>query len=701
MADEYQKCLKLDLFDAESNFGSLLHMARVGLDWGFREMETHEEQGSSRLKLVFTIDITTMGLYFCFSHIESLMLTLFSFRSFLKSLPISRKRDLHDKAGHSRKATANGTRILKLNLEKCNIKYCGEVSMDDMVIADPKRVNFGSQGGVAVINVSADGTKRTASIISNTASGCKKLKFYTSLSISNVSICLNKEKRSLQIDLERARSIYEESSSHDHAFCSKVTIFDVQHAKFVRRSGGLSEVAVCSLLNVTDISIRWEPDVHLAIFEFMTAVKCFLHKIKNHDGVREELHSLKDRESEKEIVAAQAKSYKKNPGKREAVLAIDVEKLKLTAEIADGVETVILVQSIFSENARIGVLLEELILSFNNANVFKSSRMQVSRIPVSTTGNLSDAKVQSSTSWDTSTWDWVIQGPDLHICMPYRLQLRAIEDAVEDMLRGLKLITDAKASLILHAKKDNSIKPKSKPANFGTVRFIIRKLTADIEEEPIQGWLDEHYQLLKTEICEAAVRAKFLDDILDTRSKSRISEPKELCSERKFFHNGVEIDTSNDIAIKGLYEDIQKQAFRSYYRACKKLVPSEGSGACTKGFQSGFKTSKNRTSLLSLSATELDVTLTKVVGEDAAMVEFIKKMDPVSLDNDVPFSRTYGRDVDLTSGSLVVQLRNYTFPLFSATAGKCKGRIVLAQQVRQKHHLTFLISIIFTVRCFY
>ncbi|PKU72499.1 hypothetical protein MA16_Dca014542 [Dendrobium catenatum] len=680
MADEYQKCLKLDLFDSEANFGSLLHMARVGLDWGLREMEAHEDQDSNRLKLVFAIDITGMGLYFGFSHIESLLLTLSSFQSFLKSLPIFRKRDLHDKAGHSRKNSANGSRILKLNLEKCNIKYCGEVNMDDMVIADPKRVNFGSQGGVVMINVSADGTTRRASIISNTTSGCKKLKFCTSLSISHVSVCLNKERRSLQIDLERTRSIYQESYN-DHMYGSKVTIFDVQHAKFVRRSGGLSEVAVCSLLNVTDISIRWEPDVHLAAFEFMTAVKCFLHKIRNHgscDGVKEELDILKDKEAEKEIVSVQAKSYK-NHAKREAVFAIDVEKLKLTAEIADGVEAVIHVQSIFSENARIGVLLEELVLSFNNANVLKSSRMQISRIPVSASGNLADAKVQLTSSWDTTTWDWVIQGPDLHICMPYRLQLRAIEDAVEDMVRGLKLIANAKASL-MHVKKDNYRKPKSKPANFGTARFIIRKLTADIEEEPIQGWLDEHYQLMKTEICEAAVRGKFLDDILDMGTNSGVSENKEFCSEKKLFHDGVEIDKSNDLAIKDLYEDIQKQAFRSYYRACKKLVPSEGSGACTEGFQSGFKTSKNRESLLSLCATELDVTLTKVVGGDVAMVEFIKKMDPVSLDNDIPFSRTYGRDVDLTTGSLVVQLRNYTFPLFSATAGKCKGRIVLAQQ---------------------
>ncbi|KAK8943364.1 hypothetical protein KSP40_PGU018540 [Platanthera guangdongensis] len=680
MEDEYQKYLKLDFFDVDANCGSLLYMARVSLDWGLREMEAHEEQDSSQLKLVFAVDVSGMGIDFGFHHIESLMLTLTSFQSFLRSLPVSSKRGVHGKAGYSRKATTKGTQNFKLQIQKCNIKYCGEVNMDDMVIADPKRVNFGSQGGVVVINVSADGTPRRANIISNTINGCKKMKFYIFLSIFHTSVCLNKGKHSLQINIERARSIYQESS-HEIVSGSKVTIFDVQHAKFIRRSGDLNDVAFCSLLNVTDISIRWEPDVHLALFDFMIAVKCFLHKIKNcsSDAGVMKVHSATDKENEEEVATTQSKSYR-NLGKREAVFAIDVEKLKLTAELADGVETVIHVQSIFSENARIGVLLEEIVLSINNARVFKSSRMQISRIPVSTSSNSPDAKVHLTTSWDSSMWDWVIQGPDIHISMPYRLQLRAIEDAVEDMLRGLKLITDGKVNLMLHAKKDVSRRPKTKRANFGTVRFIIRKLTADIEEEPMQGWLDEHYQLMKTEISEAAVRAKFLDDIIDMRSNSGVSELNELDSRRKFFHNGVEIDTSNDLAIKDLYEEIQIQAFRSYFRACQKLVHSEGSGACAMGFQSGFKASNNRASLLSLCATELDVTLTKVVGGDVAMFEFIKKMDPVSLNNEIPFSRTYGRDIDLTLGSLVLQLRNYTLPLFSATAGRCKGCIVLAQQ---------------------
>ncbi|KAG0455571.1 hypothetical protein HPP92_024863 [Vanilla planifolia] len=677
LEEEYQKCVKQDLFDMEANSGSLLHMARVSVDWGLREFGTNEEQDSNRLKLVFSVDVTGMGVYFGFRHIESLVTTMYSFKSFLKSLPVSGRRDSHDKSGNVNKATTKGTRIIKLNIEKSNIKYLGDVSLEDMVIADPKRVNFGSHGGVVMIDVSADGTPRMASIMANSSVGCKKLQFSTSLSISRVSVCLNKEKPSLQIDIEKARSIYHEYSQ-EHLSCSKVTLFEVQHAKFLRRSGILSEIAVCSLINVTDMSIRWEPDVHLAFFELMLMVRCFLHNMKNHSLGKEVLGEVDNLGKTDEFSRQQEKSYRNF--KRESVFAIDVEKLKLTAELADGVEAVVHVQSVFTENARIGLLLEELVIGFNNARVFKSSRVQISRIPVSTIGNSSDAKVQHSSIWDASTWDWVIQGPDLHICMPHRLQLRAIEDAVEDMLRGLKLVTNAKANLMLHMKKDNSQKPKRKHEKFGTIRVIIRKLTADIEEEPIQGWLDEHYQLMKAEVCEASTRAKFLDEFLEFETNSKGSEIKELCSDRKVHLDGVQIKASNKLAVKDLHEVIQKQTFRSYHRACKKLVPSEGSGAYVKDFQSGFKPSKNRAWLLSLCATDFDITLTKVVGGDDAMLEFIKKIDPISLEKDIAFSRTYGREIDLATGSLVLQLRDYTFPLFSATTGKCKGRIVLAQQ---------------------
>ncbi|MED6130809.1 hypothetical protein PIB30_004230 [Stylosanthes scabra] len=129
-------------------------------------------------------------------------------------------------------------------------------------------------------------------------------------------------------------------------------------------------------------------------------------------------------------------------------------------------------------------------------------------------------------------------------------------------------------------------------------------------------------------------------------------------------------------------EEIYKRSFRSYYRACQNLVIPERSGACAEGFQAGFKPSSSRTSLLSITAIDLDVSLKKIDGGDAGMIEVLKELDPVCLENDIPFSRLYGAKILLNTGSLVVQLRNYTFPLFSGSSGKCEGRVVLAQQIQ-------------------
>ncbi|XP_017701995.3 protein SABRE-like isoform X2 [Phoenix dactylifera] len=675
LVDKCQESLKESLYGVEVNLGSFVDIARVSLDWGQKDMEKYDEHDPNRRKLVFSINITDMGIYFCFQHVESLIVTLMSFKTLLKSLSPG-KRAPQNKVGHiCRKKTAKGTQILKLSLEKFSIIYCGNVSMEDMTVADPKRVNFGSQGGEVLISVSADGTPRTASIISTSPSGYKHLKFSTSLDIIRLRLCLNKEKHSMQTELERARSVYHEYPEENRAG-TKVTLLDMQKAKFVRRSGGVNDVAVCSFFNVTDISVRWEPDPHLALLELVTCLRSLLYsnRLESSDNDKKEESIDLNKVPGKEVIMDQVQTEKQRK-KKESVFAIDLEMLKVSAELADGVEAIIHVQSIFSENARIGVLLEGIMLSFNEARVFKSSRMQISRVPVSKS-NLPDSKIQSAISWD-----WAIRSPDVHICMPYRLQLRAVDDAVEDTLRGLKLIAAAKTNLIFPVKKSSTRKSKTKSTKFGTVRFIIRRLTADIEEEPIQGWLDEHYQLMKNEVCNTIVRSKLLDEyVSESNQISENAEPNAHNSEKKIRYNGIEIDASDMSSAQNFQEEIYKEAFRSYYLACQKMVISEGSGACITGFQSGFKSSMNRSSLLSLCATELDVTLTRIDGGDAGMVDFIRKTDPVCSDNEIPFSRMYGSDIVLNAGSLVAKIRNYSFPLFSGTAGKCQGRVVLAQQ---------------------
>ncbi|KAF3447266.1 hypothetical protein FNV43_RR12446 [Rhamnella rubrinervis] len=674
LADEYQECLKESLFGVESNSGPLVHIAKVSLDWGKKEMESSDDDGS-RCKLVLSVDVTGMGVYFTFKRIQSLISTAISFQALFKTLSGSGKRTSQGRGGRSSKPSGKGTRLLKFNLERCSVNLCGDVGLENTVVADPKRVNYGSQGGRVVISVSADGTPRCADIMSTISDECKKLKYSISLDIFHFSLCVNKEKQSTQLELERARSGYQEYLEEQKPE-AKVTLFDMQNAKFVRRSGGHKEIAVCSLFSATDITVRWEPDVHISLIELVLQLKLLVHNQKLHGHGNEymdDVSTVRDVEQNKEAITESENLDK--PKKKESIFAVDVEMLSVSAEVGDGVETMVQVQSIFSENARIGLLLEGLMLSFNGSRLFKSSRMQISRIPgVSTSSSDTKAPV-------TTTWDWVIQGLDVHICMPYRLQLRAIDDAVEDMLRGLKLITAAKTNLIFPVKKETSKTKKPSTMKFGRLRFCIRKLTAEIEEEPMQGWLDEHYQLMKNEALELAVRMKFLDEFTSKLNQCpKSTEPNDSSQERKGYFDGVEIDLQDPLAVSKMREEIYRQSFRSYYQACQKLLPSEGSGACKEGFQSGFRPSTARTSLLSISATDLDLSLTNIDGGDDGMVDFVKKLDPVALENDIPFSRLYGRNIHLQTGSLVVQLRNYSFPLLSATSGKCEGCLVLAQQ---------------------
>ncbi|GMY06946.1 protein SABRE isoform X1, partial [Fagus crenata] len=671
MADEYQECLKESLFGVESNSGSLMNIAKVSLDWGKKDMESSEEDGP-RCKLVLSVDVTGMGVHFTFKRVESLISTAMSFQTLFKKLSASGKRTTQSRGGRSSKSSGKGTRLLKFNLERCSVNFCGDVGLENTVVADPKRVNYGSQGGQVVISVSADGTPRCAKVMSTISEECKKLKYSISLDIFHFSLSVNKEKHSTQLELERARSVYQEYLV-EHKPATKVTLFDMQNAKFVRRSGGLKEIAVCSLFSATDIMVRWEPDVHLSLIELGLQLKLLVHNQKLHRHANEsveDVSSMGDTTQKKEAITESGHLDKHN--KRESIFAVDVEMLRISAAAGDGVDAMVQVQSIFSENARIGILLEGLMLSFNGSRVFKSSRMQISRIPSASI----DATVPVAT-----TWDWVIQGLDVHICMPYKLQLRAIDDAIEDMLRGLKLITAAKTNLIFPVKKESTKAKKPSSMKFGSLKFCIRKLTADIEEEPLQGWLDEHYRLMKNEASDLAVRLKFLDEFISkANQRPKTAETNDSAQEKKTYFDGVEVDVQDPLAFHKMQEEIYTQSFRSYYHNCQSLAQSEGSGAYTEGFQAGFKPSTTRTSLLSISATDLDLTLTRIDGGDAGMIEVLKKLDPVCLEKNIPFSRLYGRNILLHTGSLIVQLRNYTFPLFSATSGKCEGRVVLAQQ---------------------
>ncbi|CAN4092319.1 unnamed protein product [Withania somnifera] len=667
MSDEYRECLKESLFGIETNMGSLIYIAKISVDWGKKDMDSPED--GLKYKTVLSVDVTGMGVHLTLRRIGSLMYTALSFKRLLKSLSASGKKP-HNRVTKSSKPSGKGIQLIKFNLEKCSLNVCGEVGLEDSVVPDPKRANYGSQGGRIIVSVSADGTPRTATITSTAPVELKNIKYSLSLDIFHLNLSMNKEKQSTQMELERARSIYQEHLENSNLPGARVTLLDMQNAKFVRRSGGLKEIAVCSLFSATDISVRWEPDVHIALVELGLHLKLLLHNQKLQELAKGDLkeNGLTNVTSMESVPLEKRK-------KRESIFAIDVEMLNISAEVGDGVEMTIQVQSIFSENARIGLLLEGLTLNFNNARIFRSSRMQVSRIP-NTSRSAPTAKHEIGT-----TWDWVIQALDVHICMPYRLELRAIDDSVEEMLRALKLVTAAKTKLLFPNKEEKSKAKETSSSKVGRVRFCIKKLTADIEEQPIQGWLDEHYQLLQKEACELAVRLNFMDELISKGGRSRgVTEKKDCLEDGKIHFHGEEIDVEDTKAVQKLQDEIYKQSFRSYYQACQNLVQSQGSGACSEGFQGGFKPSTARSSLFSVSATELDVSLTRIEGGDSGMIEILQKLDPVCRAHSIPFSRLYGSNINLHTGSLVVRIRNYTYPLFAATSGRCEGRVILAQQ---------------------
>nr|XP_043614487.1 protein SABRE-like [Erigeron canadensis] len=670
MADENQESFKSTFFVVETNTVAVLHIAKVILNFGKKDMDL-VKQDSSNLKSVLSVDVIGIGMCLTCKRVQSLLSTALLFKKLLRtpSSPSGKSSSAQSEAPSPNKSSGKGIQLVNFNLQRFSVNLYGDVSLDHEIVDDPKRVNYGTQGGRVLICTLPDGTPRNAKVASTASADYKTVKYSIGLEIIHLSLSLNKEKHSTQVDVERVNSAYQEILEDDT--CStKVALFDMQKGKFVKRAGGLKEVPVCSLFSATTITARWEPDVHLALVELGLRLKLLVHNHKLQEQVLTKDTELK-KEGSEDLVHME---NNQNQKKKESLFAIDIEMLTVMAEAGDGVETMIQVESIFSENAKIGILLEGLMLCFNSVRVFRSGRMQLSRIP-----NVSEPAVK---------WDYVIQGLDMHICLPFRLQLRAIDDSIEEMIRALKLVAAAKTKLICPSKKVSEsssaeAKPKKQSSSkLGRVKLYVRKLTAEIEEEPLQGWLDEHYHLRKDDAREMAVRLNFLDDLLSKGSQSAgIVDTIDPSNEGKIQLDGQDKTCVYDASsIEKEKEELYKKSFRSFYEACQARVISEGSGACREGFESGFKFSASRTSLFSIVGTTLDVTLTAIEGGEEGMIEVVQALDPVARECNIPFARLYGCNLILQAGSLVVQLRDYSYPLLAATSGECEGRLVLAQQ---------------------
>lgn len=278
VAAKHQKMIK------ESISGTLLHISRSTLDMD--QNDGGKDSGIDHAKSALSVNISGIGMHFCFHYLELLITTAMSYKGFVKSISPPKKRPAQESSSQKSPKNSKGAQLIKINVEQCSILYVGDMRLEDMSVADPKRVNYGSQGGRVMIIDDANGGPRMAYVNSTSLPDHKHVDFSTSLEINRFLVCLNKEKHSMQVELGRSRLTHKEYQFGDNS-AEEVTLFDVQKAKFVKRSGGLNDNAVCSLINVTDVAVWWEPDPCLELLEIATRLKSVLHRMKLQNSVTE------------------------------------------------------------------------------------------------------------------------------------------------------------------------------------------------------------------------------------------------------------------------------------------------------------------------------------------------------------------------------------------------------------------------------
>ncbi|KAJ7565154.1 hypothetical protein O6H91_02G050400 [Diphasiastrum complanatum] len=686
MADEEQELFKHHLSRVETIPGCVVHIGRAAVDWGLLDAS---EEDSNQKRLTCITEIGDGEIFLSMACLRSLMYTGLALETCAKLFSAMKSGSKVKQGKHGNKKMSKGVRFLKFHLEGISMEFRGILQAECVLVPDPKKVNFGNQGGEVVITKTHDGKLRTASVKATTFKGtilsggkCKIL-----IDLPALHVFVDRDKDITQLDLERGKLVYHELDNKNTIFVER-TLFGLQNVKFVVKPARVAnETRKHSILSATEITAWWEPDVHLFFNLISLQLKQLLELRKS---TRASFPIVNDCSSDKKMIvedkftsSSQTQSATKLSWWKTAV-AVDIEVLRMRAELADGVEGAICIQSIFSEDAEIGILFEDVEVSLNNATVVRNERLQISRVPVL---DQDPANVQSyASTTNSSTWDCIVQGTGTHIVMPYRLPIRAIDDAVEDMWRGLKLalaaqakvICPEKATLIPRVKKERSM-------HFSSIKFHIHDITAEIEEEPIQGWLDEHQRILRKVKQESLLRERLLEEEVQELHAKKTISPSNSEKEQVLMNGQDKLREKNykdlDLStVNRAWETLHQQTFQAYRNACAMLVAYRGSGACSGGYQGGFCPSQNRGSLFSVHASNLDLTLTKIDGGRNGMINTIRKLDCVAPEMSIPFARVLGRHIDVSTSSLIVQLRDYSSPMLAAMGGKCKGVVIFAQQ---------------------
>lgn len=671
-----QKCLARE----DENDCCWMRLSHLEVEWGVLEPETSGDSIMSHSELWLIVNGTQCAFFVTLERAQTILLRSLDFERTLQQVAYSMRRSKSGTSSDKRdKGARRGLRNVKLFLNGFSFQFLEPHQVHSTEVLDPKKFNYGEPLGQIVITKMADERPRIAKVFAE-LNGLKESMIHSQVvaEAARIRVSFNKDMNHMQLDLNRGQIKYQELPTEEHSG-SVVTLFSAAVASIVQTRGKRA------VINVTDLNCQWTPDVHLFGVQAMLDLQNMMDVWK---GMRARaagnVGKIKNQPMGIAGVTNGASGQERGGKKIQSNFRLSycVNGFGLAANLADGVDLHLKIRTVSSENGEAGVRLQNLEACLNKSRVLSVESLNISRLPVMLNG-VSGISEPSDSGDVARSWEWIVEGEGSRVTLAYGLQARAIEDAVEDLWRGLKLALAGQKSRIRprHKVHERESKGTGKSA-VSSIRFLMNGIILEIEDEPLQGWLDEHYRLMLKVVRERLVREQVLEEKL-----------KE--SERKKLHKGGD-ELETDSAEKGSgssrggmvshesnstdWESMQKELFKVYYDSCTALILNRGSGACESGRQSGFKPSEIRASLFSIKAKSLDVLLNNIAGGRQGMIERIRELDCVSPDMQVPFSRMYGYHASINASLLVVMLRNYTLPMLSAVSGRALGDIIFAKQ---------------------
>ncbi|KAL2610894.1 hypothetical protein R1flu_022586 [Riccia fluitans] len=653
-------------FGRETTPSQFFRLGTLVVEWG-KDAARVEDAKDVKPGAVLIVELIDIVLQLSAARIQYLLSVALSAKEYMKRVLGDRmKKRPKDpstslpKKKRSRMRTEFGVRCF-------SVQFTGPAVVDEGDVPDPKTVNYGDQGGRVVISKTEDGSLRTANVRATDFYMSRKgdLVGRGTFEIASGLVTYDDEKKDVRVLLDRAELHHKDLDS-EGLVISKTSLLLVQNASVLYEG---SNSAACLparlLLSMKGLDGHWNPDVHLfyhdMVLQLVNIGKGWSGKIKEPKSAEDQVPEASDKGP------STASSVKSTESKQKLRIAVDLEKLNVTAKAAEEANFGLHIQYLISEDVEIGFLVQQIALDANKAQFLRVEHGQCCRLPWVSHGDFPEAYPSGQVKRD---WKLVIQAKAIHTAMPYRLGFMALDYAAEDMERVLRLAMKMQKSKWTASSSNvaaSQPKKKQSSSQIQLVEVSVEELHFEIEEEPIQGWLDEHYHLKRKEVCELLVREKLIEE----------KQKAEGIQHSGGLQSHINSEVAAGFRGEGSeWEKLQKEAFSSYKKACESLVLEEVSKAWKGPLQSGFRVSRKRRSLLSAKATHVKAELTLIKG---SIIEAARRLDCVG-ELQVPYAKCFGRHLNLQSSSLLVNLRDYALPLLSTGFLDCEGDVVIAQQ---------------------